>query len=283
MNRTLRNLFTCALVLSSGCDMPGNTDVIDQRTPPEILDATILPTQLDFGKILPPGLTHSFTVKGYMQVTDNDGLNTVTSITYTVYAPSGKVIASGPLFDHGILPDLFAGDGKFNADIPLTIPSDVYGKYSIQYSAVDKDGFASTTYNIPLSVIFSTNHTPVVSNFTAPDTIFVPTTETGLTTVSVNVTDQEGLSDIKIVRMTIVDPNNNSIRSILRLYDDGGTVNVPEFNIPSGDATAGDGIFSLIIPVPTNTTKNMNRDFNVFAIDQSDESSNIITKRVRFK
>lgn len=283
MKRNLHTLFFAGLLLLSGCDLPGSSEVIDQRTPPEILDASIAPTQLDFGKILPPGPTHSFTVKGYMQVSDNDGLNTVSSISYTVYSPSGQAIATGPLFDHGILPDLFAGDGKFNADIPLSIPSDVYGKYSIQYSAVDKDGYASTTFNLPLSVIFSTNHTPVVSNFIAPDTIFVPTSETDLITVSVQVTDQEGLSDIKIVRMTIVDPNNNSIRSILRLYDDGGSVNVPEYNIPSGDATAGDGRYTLVIPVPTGTFRNINRDFNVFAIDQSDESSNIITKRVRFK
>lgn len=282
MNRNLHTLFFTGVLLLSGCDLPGSGEVIDQRTPPVILDASFTPTKIDLGKIQPPGPMHTFTMNGFMHVTDNDGLNTVSSITYTIYSPSGKVVASGPLYDNGVLPDLVTGDGKFNTDFPVTIPSDVYGVYSIQYSAVDNDGYSSTKHFLPLNVI-TMNHAPVASDFIAPDTIVVPSSETGLITVSVQVTDQEGLSDIKIVRMTIVDPSNNSIRSIVRLYDDGGTTNVPEFNLPSGDSKAGDGRFTLVIPVPSNTTRNMNRDFNVFAIDQSDESSNIITKRVRFQ
>ncbi|NUN69869.1 MAG: hypothetical protein HUU02_09180 [Bacteroidetes bacterium] len=283
MNRTFHSLLLTGLLLLSGCDLPSTGDVIDQRTPPEVTKATFSPSKIDFGKILPPGPTHSFTAKAYLEVADNDGLNTVSSITYTVFSPAGKVVAAGPLFDHGILPDIVAGDGKFSADFQLTIPSDVYGKYSVRYSAVDKDGYASTTINLPLSVIYSNNTPPVVTNFIAPDTIFVPTSQPELITVSVQVSDQEGLKDIKFVRMTIVNPIDNSVRSVQRLYDDGGNVNVPEYGLPSGDVTAGDGLFTMVIPVPSGTARDIERDFNVFAIDQSDATSNIITKRVRFK
>jgi hypothetical protein len=223
------------------------------------------------------------TIKGYVNASDDNGLNDIAAVRYTVFTPAGSVYASGSLFDNGIFPDAAASDGKYTSNILLTLPKSVIGKYTIQYAAEDKEGYVSNTFNMPFIITYSLNHAPTVSNFTAPDTIFVPASGTDFIKTSVQVGDAEGLSDIASVSLSVVRVNDSSVVAVYALFDDGNRFIVPPFGLSSGDSIAGDGKFTLTIPVPSNTLKNIERYFNVFAVDQSNASSNVLKKKVSFK
>ena len=64
------------------------------------------------------------------------------------------------------------------------------------------------------------------------------------------------------------------------MYDDGGFNPVITFGIKSGDAVAGDGTYTLTIPLLSSTTGNTYRDFSFTATDRSGASSNLLTKRI---
>jgi hypothetical protein len=283
MTRIFQISIVTLVVLSSGCELPESTAVIDTRIPPTIIEASITPDNFDMGKVTSGGTTVDVTVKGYVNTTDDNGLDDISAVQYSVYSPAGKVIASGVLQDGGSFPDASANDGKYNSNITLSLPKDIIGKYTVQFASVDKDGYTSTTFNLPFSIIYSLNHPPTVNNFTVPDTVTVPSSGTSFIETIVRANDTEGLSDIASVSMSIVRPADSSIVAVYGLFDDGGKFNVPPFGITSGDSIAGDGYFTLLIPVPSTTFKNIERQFNVFATDQSGATSNLLSKKVYFK
>lgn len=273
----------------SGCDLPSSSTVSDTQIPPSILEASIAPTNVDFGKLIITGTTVDISVIGYVNVIDDNGLNDIASVTYTVYSPAGKLIASGTLSDNGVLPDANASDGKFNSFINLKLPKDIIGVYNIQFSASDKKGLTSNIFNLPLKIIYSLNHAPAISNLSCPDTIVVPESGTNFIQAVISASDLEGTVDIKSVNVTIIrpntpeQPNDSSVVAVYSLFDDGGSVAVPPFGISSGDNIAGDGVYSLILPVPATTLKNIYRYFSFIAVDQSNAASNEIVKKVYFK
>lgn len=282
MRRTLP-IILCSLLLASGCDLPGTSGVIDTRVPPVIIEASVTPNAIDMGKISTPGANADVTVRGYVNTSDDNGASDIAAVHFTIIDPDGVIIKSGLLTDNGTAPDFTAGDGKYATDIPLSLPKAVIGTYIMQYTTEDKEGYLSNTFSLPLKVTYSLNHAPTVSNFIAPDTIFVPASSTNLIKTIVKASDAEGLGDLSKVALSIVRVEDSTVVAVYSLYDDGGKVAVPPFSISSGDSIAGDGNYTLAIPVPNNTLKNIQRYFNVFAVDQSDAVSNIITKKVLFK
>jgi hypothetical protein len=184
------------------------------------------------------------------------------------------------MHDDGVSPDLTAGDGVFSGEFRFHIRKEDIGAYGMQFQATGGSGFRSNTLLQSLLVRNSNNHRPTISNPVVPDSVTVPVSSgTALVVVSITVTDQEGLGDIASVSFTSRRPDG-SIVGVYPLYDDGGHNPQPPFALNSGDAVAGDGIYTLTVPLPNTTDRNTYRDFSFIATDRSGEFSDVLTKRI---
>ncbi|MFZ4620378.1 MAG: hypothetical protein ACOYNS_07460 [Bacteroidota bacterium] len=281
MTRTYPYILLFIIAAVSGCDIPQSSDVIDSQIPPTIVEASIAPTTVDFGKAASSGSNVDVTLLGYVNAADDNGLTDIASVSYKIFTPAGKVFASGSLSDNGIQPDATAGDGQYNSQIVLHLPKEVIGTYSIQFTTIDRSGFSSNIFNLPLKITLSTNNAPSLANLYAPDSVRVPSTadSVNLVYMSISVSDQQGLSDITSVILTSQRPDS-SVAGTFYLSDDGGTSTLPQFNIPSGDSVANDGVYSIVIPMFSTTQKNTYRDFIFTARDQSGAISNAVIKRM---
>jgi hypothetical protein len=280
MNRIF--LFSLFLIITiSGCDVPVDNAVIDTQIPPAIIESSIAPVIVDFGKINTSGSTIDISIHGYVYANDDNGLSDIASVSFRVFSPSGKLFTSGILNDNGVLPDVNASDGKYNSQIDLKLPKEVIGIYNIQFFATDRNGFTSNTFNIPLNIILSTNNAPRIFNLSSPDSVRVPNSAdtVNLIYISLGVSDQQGLSDIVSVVLTSQRPDS-SVAGTFTMADDGGKTVLPQFGLTSGDSLAGDGIFSIIVPIFSTTPRNTYRDFIFAARDQSNAYSNVIIKRI---
>ena len=281
MNRIFHISILGIILTLSGCDIPSDNAVIDTQIPPTIIEASVAPSLVDFGKLIITGSTIDISIIGYVNANDDNGLSDIASVLYTVISPSGKVFTSGTLSDNGVLPDVNAADGKYNSQINLTLPKDVIGIYNVQFSTKDKKGFSSNTFNLPLKIILSTNNAPTIFNLSSPDSVRVPNSADTVNLIyfSLGVSDQQGLSDLVDVILTSQRPDS-SVAGTFSLSDDGGKTILPQFGLTSGDSLAGDGVYSIIVPIFSTTQRNTYRDFIFSAKDQSNAYSNTITKRI---
>lgn len=206
---------------------------------------------------------------------------TYSSIQYVycnIYAPDNKKVNSSNLFlfDNGsaVNGDQIAGDGKYSNKIAFS-GSFLNGDYKIEYFVTDKSG---STKNIGQEKFLydngSANIAPVISNLVAPDTITLVTPSV-LATFSVKADDANGLNDIKLVYLQSYRPDGTTSGNIFQLYDDGGLTVIPS----SGDQVAGDGVYTLIVELPSSTTKGIWR-FVFRARDLGNKLSNEISHNI---
>lgn len=285
MTKNLSQIFLLFILITiSSCDLPNDAAVIDTQIPPTIIEASIAPTNIDFGTISGSGTIVDVAIAGYVNANDDNGLEDIVSVTYNVFSPAGKIITNGTLRDDGVSPDVNSSDGKFNSTIALQLSKNVIGTYTIQFSTTDKEGFRSNTFNLPLKIILSTNNPPSVFTLSAPDTVEVPPSSdlVNIIKISLGVSDPQGLSDIVAVALTSQRPDS-TVAGTFFLYDDGGNTPHPQFGISTGDSTANDGIYSIRIPLFSDSQKNTYRDFIFAARDQSGAISNAITKRIHLR
>ncbi len=281
MTRNYIVLIIFSLVAIAGCNLPENSTVIDTQIPPSILESSIAPDKLDFGKPEFTGSTVDVSINGYVYATDDNGLNDIVSVNYNIFSPSGKLFTSGTLKDNGVFPDVNAGDGKFNSAINLSLPKSIIGIYTFQFSTIDRQGFVSNTFNLPLKISLSTNNPPSIFTLSSPDTVRVPNTADSVNIIrlTLGVSDPQGLNDIVNVILTSQRPDSTTAGTYF-LSDDGGNTILPQFGLTSGDSTANDGVYSILIPVFNSTQRNTYRDFIFAARDQSGAYSNVISKRI---
>jgi hypothetical protein len=209
-----------------------------------------------------------------------------TLVTFSLLNPAGSVLLTGNLLDNGKFPDASPGDGFFSGTARLHVLKQEVGGYTIQFRASDDMGFKSNMATMTLEVNNSANHAPRISSLAMQDTARVPLpNETTFVKITLIVSDSEGLGDIVSVKLSSRKPSGVSAGLFL-LYDDGGSILYSQFGLPfaSGDASAGDGIFTITIPLakapdPPDAPPTY-RDFSFTATDRSGESSNTITKRI---
>ena len=111
---------------------------------------------------------------------------------------------------------------------------------------------------------------PVISNLNAPDTLFLAAVPVA-TTMTVEAWDPNGQNDIDMVYFQSYRPDGTTSGTIFELLDNGDPT--------AGDATAGDGIYSIIIQLPPQTTTGKWR-FDFQARDRSDSLSNLISHNI---
>jgi hypothetical protein len=244
--------------------------------------------------IIPEGLDSTI-IKISVVATDSQGLSDIISVQGTLLSSDGLEQIKFSFYDDGggiprppfDLPsgDSLMHDGRFTA-LVLCTKSDV-GNFTLKVQATDSAQALSNVLTQQLIVRNAIDHPPVVSNVQMPDTTTVPSrsTDTNYVKVSVQVNDQEGLADIYFVSFTSQRPDSSIVGTYL-LFDDGSMVVEQPFNIVSGDAVAGDGIYTLTIPlsnIDVTDPSNQYRTFTFQATDRAGEKSNTITKRIYLK
>ncbi len=183
----------------------------------------------------------------------------VASVACTVTLDGkSQVIAESPLTD--------AGGGAWTTRITLALHRGDVGDYKIEITGRDDAGMTSNIALGKLRVYYGLLP-PVLLEVIAPDTLnlrAVPFTDV----ISVRVSDPSGLGDIKQVFFNSYLPNGDASQgNPFLMLDDGNT--------GTGDAVAGDGIYSLRITIPPTAMKGVQR-FEFHALDYSNLSSNVL-------
>jgi hypothetical protein len=196
------------------------------------------------------------------------------SVAYSITSPDSlNIVSRGVLLDDGQAPDQARGDGLFSAKASFQIRRVQFGTYSVQVNAESEDRYRSNTIFTPLA-IFRGNRPPVISDLAAPDTVKLGNQAQSLL-LTIQANDSDGLTDVARVLFNSYKPDGTaSGGNPFLMYDDG--------LVAHGDELAGDGIFSLLISLPSNTQLGTYR-FEFQAFDRSNESSNIIILRLTVK
>lgn len=253
----------------AGCSLP--TKTVDTPVPPFISFAAASLAQIDVGHIA-ASVDTLIVVTATAQGTD------IQAVTAIITTPDGSTAAYA-LADNGVYPDQRKNDGIYTGTIALQLSKSAVGTYSIHVQAAGASGLTSNIQSLPLSIISSNNQPPIISALIAPDTVHIPTGATpNYLTVSIAVNDPDGLETIQSVSFASYRPNGSIVASY-PMYDDGGTTVEPAFNDYSGDTKAGDGRYTLRIPITSDLTPTY-RDFVFSAKDKSGAISNLLTKRI---
>ena len=284
----IRNSIICIVIfLYASCTLPDKGIIDPSISPPFLSQATLTPTLIEVNRISvtlnPNDPVDTFLVLT-AAVQQPEGSEEVASVNYSLINPEGTTLITDQILsDNGTYPDLSAGDGIFSGLVHLQVFKKDVGNYILQIQATNKEGDQSNLINITLRLQNYSNHNPVLSNLEMPDTIFVPSEGTGIIKLSITASDSDGLQDIAKVTVNLSN-ESGVIVDTYQLYDDGGTsITNPLWGVTSGDSVAGDGIYCLQIPVPSNTIRSGYRDFTFIAADRSAATSEPITKRVYFK
>lgn len=142
--------------------------------------------------------------------------------------------------------DILLGDGLYAATFASPLPPGTGGTVRFDFIAQVSGGLDTLTDILALE-----NLRPVILSVTASDTLIVPPDGSNfvtLDTIRVEVSDPDGLADIKAVSFTSVKPDST-------LGDSGNPTSLADNGdlIGWGDAAQGDGIYSIIIGIVDST------------------------------
>ncbi len=191
-------------------------------------------------------------------VNDPDGAATVRLVIMETYPPSfAKPSRVDTLRDHGRNGDGRAGDGIFSAGVRGRDLGTQCGLYSLAFRPVDNtNGVGSAALHVLRATrLRLTNNTPPrLSSLTAPATISRSATPNNYV-LSVQAGDADVECNDAIARVffnTFLPDGNAATGNPFAMRDDG----------QAGDATAGDGRYSLTISItPQNNTGNYRFEF----------------------
>ena len=198
------------------------------------------PTEIDIKNIVNHLITAS--------VSDAQGLSDINRVSLDIYAPTSTIPNfSEILNDNGIVGDDIANDGIYSYLLSSKFSRNVIGKFTIRIQAHDKQGKVSYPWTGVMDVIQSENDPPVLYNLVAPDTMRLIKNKSTLATLQISVSDPQGREDIRDVYFNSYKPDGSpSSGNPFKLLDDGNKAN-------NGDEIAEDGIYSIIITLPSNT------------------------------
>ncbi|MBX2992465.1 MAG: hypothetical protein KF749_15035 [Bacteroidetes bacterium] len=184
-------------------------------------------------------------------------------------------VARISLRDDGSAPDVTANDGIFSGKFDFAIPRTLAGRYRIKFWSTSQDGHVSNIIERRLALT-RRNSAPRLLSATSPDTVDLPTT--GFITVqfTATVSDSDGLADIAEVFFL-----RDTLTTKFFLKDDGGIGRNTFEGFPTplstGDDVAGDGKYSILLPVTPSNTRST-RLITFQAIDSQGDTSNTIQR-----
>ncbi len=252
----ISNTYTVDLVVS--------TDV--KNFPPRLLEMSA-PDSVDIGNQSQTNII--------VKAIDFSGLNDIETFTGKLYYPFSTT--AGHVFnfyDDGTNNDEIAGDSLFTGTIEHTLINDT-GTFSILVDAIDRSGQKSN--ELFKDIYFYGNYNnlpPEILSVTFPDSIQASNTTFLIET---EVSDPNGLTNIETVYFRTLKPDGTYSSSSFELYDDGNLIS--HSGLFSGDAVAGDGIYSFTFSVPAATPKGT-YTFQFNAVDKGELISNRFDKSI---
>jgi hypothetical protein len=221
--------------------------VIDRNgNVPSVSSASVTPDSINIDNLTPVGNTYTINVVTRLTVSDPEGTDDLNSVIAQAIRPgASSQFFQQNLHDDGIGPDGVAGDSIFSAEIQFEVIRALAGRYRMQFFAVNNDGNRSNVLERTLFVIRN-NSAPELDlqSLVAPDTLTLPIGGSLLIPMNIAASDSDGIADIREVYFRSLDSSNPTQKFFLQ--DDGGSNNL------SGDAVAGDGVFSIIIKLEDN-------------------------------
>ncbi len=282
----LSPLLAAGIVLAAawalqGCDKNPLGTVESNGHAPSLTAPAITPASVNIDSMTANGNGfYTFSVSMQAKVTDADG--NIQTVGVGVVMPGG----SAPYYqlilrDDGVAPDAVAGDGIYSTSFTFTIDRSEAGTYRCQFYAVDNSGLSSNSMDIPF-LVKRRNSPPIIASVAAPDTVTLPVGGTIYVTLSVAASDSDGLADIAQVYFRSLTSTNPTFK--FYLLDDGSLNGaVPPFGIPSGDAVAGDGTFTLTAVLSDPGTARRTNLFAYQAIDRTGDTSATVYKYLTVK
>ncbi|UCE04803.1 MAG: hypothetical protein JSW07_14415, partial [bacterium] len=233
----------------------------EENIPPTITDV-ILPLVFDIKDTI-----------GYLisiKANDPQGLDDIELLVLQIFPPTNNIpVLKDTLWDDGQNSDAIAGDGIYSQIIKPAFSKSVIGKFSFHFQAFDKSGGESNAIIEVIDVVNKENSPPYIYNLSAPSTMKLLIGKDNTAVISISATDPQGLSDIRDVRFYSFKPDGTEAKnSPIKMTDDGKKGS-------SGDEVANDGIYSVIIKLPSDTPTG-DYTFIFEAIDRSDAKSNQI-------
>ncbi len=250
---------TTTLILISG----------EENTPPSISELSA-PVSISFKQ----STEYLFTVLAK----DPQGLDDLALVRLDFFSPtSPSPVFRDTLNDAGENGDQISGDGRFSTVLSIGAFQNLTpGLYTIRVLAFDRAGARSNPLLRTVQFVREGNDPPVIFNLIAPDTMQLPPRGAVQSTLSVAASDPQGLGDIQQVFFNSYKPDGSPSSGNPFFMADDGNISV------SGDETAGDGVYSLTINLPSGTTPGDYR-FVFEAVDKSDAHSNKITHIITVK
>ena len=233
-------ILTCTLaVLLVSCEK-NNLGMIDtSKEVPQLSNASVTPDSIYLDNLTPIG--GQYQIAATIRVTSTIASTVSQTVTATIYRPN-----SSSEFQHLTL---VPASGGYSGQIQFTASRAQAGRYRVRFSSQNEGGLQSNAVELPLK-LGRRNSRPVLSNLNAPTTAEIPNRPQDSVNVvfAVTASDSDGLSDIRLVRL-------NPTQFVL--IDDGSLGPPNAFRDPnnivvtrrSGDAAAGDGIYSITIPL----------------------------------
>ena len=274
----LSRLIWCAffLLLShSGCEKQDSSLIDSVGQPPVLMQVDISPSSINSDSInIGPSRTPDDVLPLIATVTARVNAsqgNPVSSVHFSLKSPvNNAAISKGELLDNGLGIDQTKGDGVYSGKASFEIKRVEIGVIRVELFAEAENGFQSNTVLASLS-IYRGNRPPAILDLDIPDTLQLGS-QAQLLTLRVRTADPDGLADIARVIFNSYKPDGiASTGNPFQMYDDGSTNH--------GDERAGDGVFSLIITLPSTTVTGVYR-FEFQAFDRSSEGSSTVVHRV---
>lgn len=171
-----------------------------------------------------------------VRVEDDQGVQTIAEVQYSILDPSGATRVGGNLVDDGTAGDIIPRDGQFSTQLDGRFAGSDTGAFELRVVAEDQDGNRSNQLTTTIRVLPGTGNLPpeVVETFT-PERVAVDSSFDLV--VAARVNDADGLEDVANVRLQFFPPTYPTPTHEVDLMDDG----------TAGDTTAGDGIYSGLL------------------------------------
>lgn len=172
-------------------------------------------------------------------VNTNDG-SEIRKVTCRINDPNGNLLAQINLLDNGTLPDTNANDRRFTASVNINnILCLLVGNYTMEYVAENNSGLFSNIITSSFKVVNSANQPPVITNTNLPDSVVRPVPgDSSLLTISINVSDPDGLCDLKEVTFVTTRPNGIILPPIPMFNNSNGLFTFSNYVAYSSDPTS---------------------------------------------
>ena len=272
MNRGLPFLVAATLLLTS-CEKSVDTPTDVDLGKPYLHDLMAYPGSFNTDTMLVNGGTNpndilTITFACFVNA-DLDAVHPAPTVRYAVRLPAEELLyKTGALRDDGVSPDASAGDGLYSGTVSFTIRRVEIGRFEVAVDAYYEGGTPSNMVSQGITVARS-SRPPVVSSLSAPDTVAAPGPgQVTLLLMTLDASDPDGQADLREVFFRNLDSPSDTTRKFF-LLDDGHIHGL------SGDTTANDGTYSIIVQLPYGTPAGTSR-FLFGATDFSGLSSNTI-------